>query len=221
MSPLFAAFAVIVAALTGWFIWCKRQNTRRAAEILNWIETTLGPHGRLESVVWLNASRFRTVLYLGGHSVFRRAAVRVDLTPRELPHRWIKHTLSGEQETVTFEADLETIPKFQLDLHNIKLFARTRPDLQPVGDGWQYEHTTPLIMTTRNEWSREISGVISALLHAREKHFLDLRFTPRSPHYTVKLPLDAISPSCTSRFEMASAIRELAVEASSYHGLNF
>jgi hypothetical protein len=188
---------------------------------LRWIETTLGGHGALESILWLRPSQFRIDLRLAPQSIFRNASVLVDLAPRELPHKWVRSIMLGIEETVTFEAEFEVAPHFDLNLHNLKLFARTRRDLEPIGKGWQFEQVTPLIMTTREEWRREVTGVMSALLHLREKQFIDLRFSPNPPHYIVTLPLGSIAPDCDARLQLASTIRELAVEASSYHGLNY
>lgn len=221
MLPLFLSITTLTALGAGWYAWCKRRSRFRAVEILRWIETTLGGHGALESIVWLCPSRFRIDLRLAPQSIFRNASVLVELAPRELPHKWIKSAMLGIEETVTFEAEFEVTPHFDLNLHNLRLFARTRRDLEPVGDGWQFEQVTPLIMTTREEWRREITGVMSALLHLREKQFIDLRFSPNPPHYVVALPLGSISPDCDARLQLASTIRELAVEASSYHGLNY
>ncbi len=221
MLPLILSVVILFAATACWYMWCKRNNRARAGEILGWIESTLGSHGDTDSVVWLGPSQFRIVLRMGSKTVFRRAAVLVELAPRELPNRWARSALRGEGETVTFEADFDVAPHFNLNLHNVKLFARTRRELKPTGNGWQFEQSTPLIMTTRNEWQREITGVISALLQLKEKDFLDLQFANKSPHYSVKLPLCAISPHSDTRLALATTIRELAVEASSYHGLSY
>jgi hypothetical protein len=222
MLPAAAAIvSVLIFAVAGWYVRCRRRNQARAAEILGWVESTLGRHGSMSSVLWERPSKFRVPLHTSETGMFRRAAVVVELLPRELPHRWINSALRGDEEKITFEADLESAPKFELDLHNLKLFARSRRDLQPTGSTWQYEQTVPLIMTTRNEWQKEITGLISAMLHVRDKQFIDLRFARKTPHYTVIMPLDSLAPSSAQRLELSSCIRELAAEATSYHGLSY
>jgi len=220
---LLAVFApiIVLAALFAWYCWCLRQHRERASEILGWIESTLGAHADFSSIEWLRPSQFRIALRVAPESVFRSAFVLVELAQRELPHDWARWIWRGDEETITFEADFEVAPRTALDLHSLKVFARTRRDLEPVGEGWQFEQVIPLIITTREEWQREVKGVVTALLHLKQKQFLNLRLAPNSPHYIVTLPLGAISPDCEARLELASTIRELAVEASSYHGLNY
>ncbi|MEO8727477.1 MAG: hypothetical protein ABI383_15295 [Acidobacteriaceae bacterium] len=212
---------VLAAALFAWYCWCLRQYRGRAAELLGWIESTLGAPADFSSIEWLGPSKFRVALRVAPESVFRRAAVLVKLVPRELPHHWGHWVWSGEEETASFEADFEVAPKIDIRLHTLKLFARTRPDLEPIGKGWQFDQVVPLVITTREEWQREVKGVVTSLLHIKQKQFLSLRLEPNSPHYVVTLPLGAISPECETRLQVASTIRELAVEASSYHGLNY
>jgi len=221
MVPTLVGIAVAVVALFAWYGWCKRKNQQRAHEILRWIESTLGTRSQMQSIDWLTPASFRVALRTAGDGVFRRAAVLVDLAPMHSPYAWLRRKLDSRQDTVTFEADLEASPRCMLDLHTYKLFARTRRDLQPEGAGWQFETTTPLVMTTRNEWQREVTGVISSLLQRKEKQFLDLRFAPESPNLSVTLPLGAIAPNAENRLEMATMIRELATEFSSSHGFSY
>ncbi len=221
-ASLALAFAAVALLLLGWFLWIRRSTRRRAAEVLTWIESTLGSHDHLPSVLWLTGSRFRVPLRTSAAGLFHRAFVLVTLAPSPTPFVWLRTSFTDpdEEETVTFEADLDLPPRCELDLRNYRLVARTRRDLEPAGEGWQYHSPTPMVLTSRSEWGRDVTAVISSLLELRNKHFLDLRFSPRSPHLSVTLPLQAISPASLTRLEMASAIRELAVEISSFHGLS-
>lgn len=220
------AFAAITLALLGWLLWVRHSTRRRAAEVLTWIESTLGSHGNLPSVQWLTGTRFRVRLRTSTAGLFNRAFVLVALAPPPTPLAWLRSAMNDaeeDDETVTFEADLDLPPRCELDLRNYRLVARTRRDLKPSPNtqGWQYFSPTPMVITSRSDWGREVTGVISSLLELRNKHFLDLRFSPHSPHLSVTLPLEAISPASLTRLEMATAIRELAVEVSSFHGLNY
>ena len=136
------------------------------------------------------------------------------MLPREFPLRWLLSHLHKEQETVTFEADLDLPPSFTLDLNNYRLYARTRKDLDPERPGWHYEQSTPFILTTRSDWRKEITGVITSLLSSGDRKFLNVSFRRTSPHFRAVLPLDAIAPGNPDRPQMFEALRELAARSS-------
>lgn len=113
-----------------------------------------------------------------------------------------------------FEADLDWAPPFSLELQSYRLFARTRKDLPPDAPGWDFEQTTPFILTTRKDWQREITSVITSLLSHPDRQFLSIAFSQKSPHFTATMALDSISPSSTCRTEIFDSLRELAAGAS-------
>jgi hypothetical protein len=221
MLSVCLAISLLILCWAGWYLWWKHSNRRRASEILQWVEATLGALETVEGVTWATASQFSVRLRMGAHSLFRNVRVKVELLPKHLPHKWLLATWRGMEETVRFEADFDTAPRFSLDLHNLRLFARTRRDLELSREGFQFESLTPLVLTTRTDWRREISGVLTALVQVREKGFTDLRFSRRTPHYVVVMPLQMLAPGSQMRFELAHTIREVAVEASSYHGQSY
>jgi hypothetical protein len=122
--------------------------------------------------------------------------------------------LKKAQETVVFQADLDWAPPFTLELQSYRLFARTRKDLPPDAPGWDFEQTTPFVLTTRKDWQREITAVITSLLSCPERQFLSIAFSRQSPHFTATLALDSIAPSSTCRTEIFDSLRELATGAS-------
>jgi hypothetical protein len=202
-----------VTALFVWHFCYSRVSRRRAMEVLGWIDALLCGQGHATGIRWESASRFEVPLRLRS-TTFRNANVRVRLAPRELPLNWLFGKLRKEQETMIFEADLDLAPPFSLELQSYRLFARTRKELKPDTPGWTFEQTTPFILTTRKDWQREITGVITSLLSCPDRQFLSIAFSRHSPHFQATLALDSISPQSDSRTAIFDSLRELATGSS-------
>jgi hypothetical protein len=205
--------AVGLSILVVWRFYCVRKAKRRAFQVLGWIESLLSGQGHVANIKWDSSCSFSVPLRLREHT-FRNATLRVHLIPRELPIQWIRAKVKDQQETLIFEADLDWAPPFSLELQACRLFARTRKDLTPDTPGWDFEQTTPFVLTTRKDWQKEITSVISSVLSCQERQFLSIAFSPESPHFTATLALDSISPTSPYRTEIFSSLRELATGAS-------
>ncbi len=205
--------ALAFCALFVWHYYFGRKSKSRALEVLGWIDSLLSGHGRVTGVIWQGSSSFYSPLHLRSNA-FRNASMHVNLTPRELPFRWLMGKLKNAQETVTFEADLDWAPTFSLELQSCRMFARTRKDLSPEDPGWQFEQSTPFILTTRKDWQKEITAVISNLVSSPERQFLTIAFRRESPHFSATLALDSIAPTSACRTEIFDSLRELATGAS-------
>lgn len=205
--------SVTTAALFLVHFYYSRKCRQRSMEVLGWIESLLCGQGHVAGIKWRNASSFCLPLRLRAHT-FRNASLRVNLIPRELPLSWIVKKLRNTQETLIFEADLDWAPPFTLELQSYRLFARSRKDLTAESPGWDFEQTTPFVLTTRKDWQKEITAVISSLLSCQERQFLSIGFRRHSPHFTATLALDSISPDSTARTEIFQSLRELAAGAS-------
>lgn len=204
------ASACVIAGLWYWF--AVRLNRRRAVEVLRWIEGALDGQGHVVGIRWITPSRFLVPLRLA--SGFRQAAVMVQLPPLEMPFQWLAAKLHKQEETLTFQADLEFPPSFSLEVQNHRWFARTDKDLKPNGKGWNFEQSGPFVLTTRMDWQREMSGVVNSLVSCRAKEFHNVVFRKDSPHFSATVPLDSISPNALCRYEVFSSLRELATAAS-------
>lgn len=200
-------------ALLVWRAIYARQSKQRACEVLEWIEVLLYGQGHPLGIKWEGASQFQVPLRLRSNT-FRNASLHVHLAPRNLPFSWIYRKLRNRPETLIFEADLDLAPPFSLELQSYRLFARTRKDLAPEAPGWNFEQATPFILTTRKDWQREITSVISSLLSCPERQFLSIAFRQHSPHFSATLALETISPECSARTEIFDSLRELATGAS-------
>jgi len=202
-----------LVVLVVWHFYHTRRLRQRAFQILGWIEELLCGHGHVTNIKWEKSSSFSLPLRLQTHT-FHNASLRVNLVPRELPLKWITAKLKEEQETLVFKADLDWAPPVNLELQSYRLFARSRKELSPDTPGWNFEQTTPFILTTRKDWQKEITSVISTVLSCQERQFLSIAFSPASPHFTATLSLDSIAPGSPYRNEIFSSLRELATGAS-------
>ena len=205
--------AMAVAALFLGHFYYSRKCRQRSMEVLGWIEALLCGQGHVAGIQWQSTSSFCLPLRLRAHT-FRNAILRVSLIPKELPLNWILRKLRKKQETLIFEADLDWAPPFSLELQSYRLFARSRKNLTAETPGWDFEQTTPFVLTTRKDWQKEITAVISSLLSCQDRQFLSIGFKQQSPHFTATLALDSISPSSTTRTEIFHSLRELAAGAS-------
>lgn len=213
IGPALLYLAIAVAALLAWHVYYARKSRKRAFEVLGWIEDLLCGHGHVAGVKWNGASSFQIPVKLRANA-FHNASLRVNLIPKELPLNWLVSKIKKSQETLMFEADLDWAPPFSLELQSYRLFARTRKDLPPDAPGWDFEQTTPFILTTRKDWQREITSVITSLLSHPDRQFLSIAFSQRSPHFTATMTLESIAPTSTCRTEIFDSLRELAAGAS-------
>lgn len=213
LVPFALSLLAAAAACCLWYVCCIRHARKRAIQVLGWIEGTLQGHGHVAGLEWQSPSRFQVPIHLRSN-IFHDASLIVQMFPREFPLRWLLSRLHKEQETVTFDADLDLAPGFSLDLHNYRMYARTRKDLDPEGSGWHYEQSTPFILTTRSDWRKEITSVITSLVSSGDRKFLNVSFRCTSPHFRAVLPLEAITPGNPDRPQMFETLRELAAGSS-------
>lgn len=205
---------MVVAACAAWYWLGLRYNRRRATQVLHWIEFALGGQGQATGVRWIAHSRFKVPLRLSC-GVFHRAALLVDLTPYEMPLRWLISRLSGQREVLIFQADMSVPPAFSLEVHNFRWFARSGRGAPSNRSSLEFEHSGPFVISTRMDWQKEISCAMSSLARGDNREFLDISFQRRSPHFSATLPLEAIAPGSPIRSSMLETMRELAAASSS------
>jgi len=213
LGSALVSLAVGLCALFAWHFFYARKSKRRAFEVLTWIEGLLCGQGHISGITWDGSSSFQLPVRFKSNA-FRNASLRVNLIPRELPLNWVISKVKNVQETLVFEADLDWAPPFSLELQSYRLFARTRKDLTPDAPGWQFEQATPFVLSTRKDWQKEITSVISNLLSCPDRQFLSIAFRQQSPHFIATLALDSIAPTSACRTEVFESLRELAAGAS-------
>lgn len=211
-AVMFAAIAVL--ASVAWYCAFSHYNRKRSRQVLQWIETAFAGRGGVVGVHWRSPGSFLAHLQLCPNSCFQQAAIEVALTPREVPFRWVTSRLRRVPESLTFEADLECAPSTGIEVHHHRWCGRTRRNLAVDGDGWNMQQITPLVITTRQDWEREITTMMSSLAASRQSELLNVSYRRTSPHFTATIALSAIAPGARAGNELFSVLEELAGGAS-------
>jgi len=201
------------AAMVAWYLFFRRYNRRQGEQVLAWIAATLDGSGEVMAVSWLGPSLLRVALRLDT-SLFQRPALTVRLVPRQMPLEWLRHWWRGEPATITWQADLDIPPSFNLQAGQHRWCGRSRKRLVPDRARWTFEPVTPLILTSRRSWPREVTAMMSTLLSCREREVLSLGFRSTSPHFSAVIPLACISPEGRAGGNIYETLRELAAGAS-------
>ncbi len=201
-----------VALVLLWYLWFRRQNHRKSIQVLQRIKTAFAGHAQIIGMRWTGSSRFAIRLRVLS-ALFQHASVLVDLYPRELPLNWLCSRLRKRKETLTFEAELECPPAFNLEVRNHRWCGRTKHFPQKRGR-IAVDHCGPYVLTTRNDWQREITTMMTALVASRDCDFLSVSFRRSSPHFSATVPLDSLSPESQCEAEIFDVLRELASCAS-------
>jgi len=204
------AGAVVVL---GWYLWFVRVNRARAVQVLAWVERAFDGQGQIAGVQWFGASKFQVRVRLSPN-LFRQTRLKVQLQPRQLPFAWFWAWLRRREETLTFEADLDCPPSFNLEVNNHRWCGRTRRRFPSKSENWVMERTGPFVITTRNDWQREITNMMNSLMASRECDCLRVSFSRNSPHFSAMVPLQSISPEAQSETNIFDVLRELATGAS-------
>lgn len=213
MSGTIAIDVVAGAALILlWYFVFLRYNRRKSIAVLQRIRIAFAGHAQIVGIRWTGASYFHIRLRVLSH-LFQHASIAVHLHPRELPLNWAWVRLKNRQETLTFEADLEFPPVFNLEVQNHRWCGRTRR-FPKDGSGIALEHCGPFVLTTRHDWQREITTMMNALVASRDSDFLSVSFRRTSPHFSATVSLDSLLPESDCEAQMFDVLRELASCAS-------
>lgn len=205
LGTVLIEIAASLAILAAWYLFVQHRNRKRAGEVVHWIKTAFAGHARVLGIHWTTASRFHVRLELPPN-LFPRAHITVQFVARELPLNWLLSVLRKQNETLTFEADLDSPPGFNLEVHNQRWHGQTRRRVNP--ERAIYEHCGPFVLTTRSEWQRDITVMMNALVASRDSDFLSVTFRKTSPHLSATVPLNSLA-ECGGN-DIFSVLRELA-----------
>ena len=197
-----------IAFLVAWYLLFLRYNRRQAVQALRRLRTAFAGEAQIIGVHWLTPSQLSVNLRVMG-TMFQSVTLRLQLLPRQLPFQWAWSRLAKRQETMTFEADLECPPSFNLDVQNQRWCGRTRKmprNLQRLA----VNHCGPFVVTTRNDWQRDITGMLGALVASRDYDFLSVTYRKTSPHLSVTMPLESIAAESECDAQLFEVLRELA-----------
>lgn len=183
-----------VACVTGWYLWAVKAQQNRAIKILHMIESSLTGKGHVTGLTWISPSDFEVPLRLF-HAGFKKATIRVQMNPIHWPLFWMwRRIKKNTDESLTFNADLDLQPTYNLQVKNMRWFARTSKNLDPGAKSWKFTANEPVVLTTRTEWSKELAATLQSVVCCEERDQLQLKFQKTSPHFSATLPLESISP---------------------------
>jgi hypothetical protein len=205
----------VVSATTAvvlWYFLFTRYNRRKGAVLLRWVEAACANRGRIVEMKWLSTSRLQVHLSFAAHW-FENARVTVKLLPRPIPIQWLMCLWRHQKETVTFEADLDDAPSFQLDISRHRWLTQKPKEVANPARNWIVSRPGPVVLTTRTEWTHELTPVVNTLMTSRGHNLLTVRFRPDSPNLAATIPLDALSDEETTA-AFLSALKDLATGSS-------
>jgi hypothetical protein len=210
LASLYLLAALGSAAI--WYLWSVRSNRVRAVQVLYWIENALDGQGHVTGIRWISISEFEVPVRLAS-KMFRRASVLVKISAYKKPISWFLAQLQEpEPETLTFQADFDLQPSFNLELQNRRWFARTQKNLDLETPGWEFEACLPVVLTTRLDWQRELTTAMQSVLAVEQRENMQVSFQSSSPHFSATLPLEAITPE--SHMPVFDLLKEIAARAS-------
>ncbi len=205
-----------VAVLALWYVVFSTYNRKKGAVALRWVQAACAGKGRVVESKWMGSSRLQARLHFPSRW-FENAHVTVKFQPRALPVQWLLSRWHGQQETLTFEADLGGSPSFHLEVVRHRWSAHNRGSISRKRDEreWDLYQPGPIILTTRTHWKQDPSAELSALMSARRQDILQVHFRPESPQFSATVHLEALAdPTAAASF--VSALREIAAGASAH-----
>lgn len=212
IGAIIVEIVVGVFLVSAWYLWFFRYNRRRSRALVQQIRNALGGHAQVAGIHWISPSRFHIRLSLHPE-IFRHCSVVVQLIPRELPLSWLVGWLRKQRETITFEADLDEPPSFNLEVHNQRWSGSSSRERKRKRSKLRYvECCGPYVLTTRTDWQQEITAMMNALVASRDSDFLTVSFSRKSPHFSASVPVASVSkpsPGC-SGYDMFDVLSELA-----------
>ena len=194
-----------------WYLVFARYNRRKGAVALRWVQIACRGRGKIVESRWAGNSKLQARFQFPSRW-FENARLTLSLRPRPLPVQWFLSHWRNQKETLTFEADLDCPPAFRLEVMNHRWCGHSNGKRNP-SRSWEISRPGPIVLTTRAEWTQELSPVVNALMASREQNFLKVDFRPDSPNFSATIDLAALNdPESASGF--FSVLRELAAGAS-------
>jgi hypothetical protein len=206
------AVGVAIAVVVVWYLLFTRYNRRRGALVLQWVEAACATRGRIVESKWLSTSRLQAHFSFASHW-FENARITIKLLPRPVPLQWVVCLWRRQRETLTFEADLDDSPNFHLEITRHRWLTQKAKEISSPERNWTISRPGPVVLTTRTEWTHELTPVVNTLMTSRGHNLLTVRFRPDSPNLAATIPLDALSDEETTA-SFLSVLRDLAAGSS-------
>ncbi len=212
MRLIVIAALCAVAVDVAWFLVFAHYNRRKGILVLRWVEAACATGGRVLDTKWLSKSCLQAHVSFAAQW-FENARVTVKLLPRPILIQWLVCLWRRQRETVTFEADLDDSPTFHLEISRHRWLTQKPKEVSSPARNWTLSKPGPVVLTTRTEWTHELTPVVNTLMTSRGHNLLTVRFRPDSPNLSATIPLDALSDEETTA-AFLSVLRDLAAGAS-------
>jgi hypothetical protein len=212
--------AAAVVILLAWYAGFVNYNRRRGAAVLQWIQGACLGKGRIQNTHWQSSSCLLNATLQLSSRWFEDIRLTIRLLPRPVPISWFLSRWRKQEETLTFEADMGFPPGFHMDVIRHRWSGHTsarksQRNLLKASETrtWSVVRTTPVVLTTKDDWPAELTPLVNALTSWREKEFLTVRFNPGSPHFTATVALQSLSDQ-NAAAGLLGLFRELAASSS-------
>lgn len=213
MGRLLLIYVGSVAGLVGlWYFCLAGYNRRRGMLALRKVEAACSHRARIVDAHWIGASRLQAHVRFAAHW-FENAKITIRLRPRPLPVLWLLSSWHKQRETVTFEADLDSAPGVQLDVFRHHWLSDSDRQMIRSSRNWTVTRSQPVVLTTSNQWRKELPPIVNTLMTSRGHSLLKVRLRSESPHIAATVDLDALSGEDAAA-GFLSVLRELATGAS-------
>ncbi len=200
------------ALLAVWYFCWTSYNRRKGDSAVQRLEAACAGQGRIAEKKWRNGRRLQAQLRIAAHWL-ASARITINLTPRAIPVQWLVALWRRQRETLTFEADLDYAPSLHLDLFHYRWVTHKHIRSSSITEEWSVSRPGPVVLTTRTQWSQELTPVVNTLMTSRGHNLLSVRFRHSSPHLSATIDLDALSDEQAAT-SFLNVLRELAAGVS-------
>ena len=189
----FAIDALIASALLAFWYWAwVEYNRRRARRVLEWVQAACLGKARVLQTRWANATQLQARVAFSAEWL-ENARLTVELLPRPIPLKWLLSLCRHQKETLTFEADLDYVPGFNLEIYRHRWMAHTGKAAELDPQHWHITRPGAIVLTTRASFPQEVAPIVNTLLTSRKHELVSVCFHPHSPHLVATVALDALS----------------------------
>jgi len=144
------AIAALCATIVDvvWFLIFSHYNRRKGTLVLRWVEAACSTRGRLLQSHWLSRSCLQAQVSFAAHW-FENAKVTIRLLPRPLLVQWLVCLWRRQRETVTFEADLDDHPGFNLEISRHRSLPARPNEISDRSRNATLARAAPVVLTQR------------------------------------------------------------------------
>jgi hypothetical protein len=210
IEALVAGFAGLL--VFAWYAMGIRYNRRKGTQALLRFEAACSENGRVVDSHWGSLSQLNARFRFAAHW-FENAHVTIKLVPRPLPIHWILSIWRKQKETLTFEADLEGPNSLSLELLRHRWVTHKHIQASSQSQNWSIARPGPVILTTRTQWTQELTPIVNTLMTSRGHNLLSVRFRRQSPQLAATIDLDTLTDE-EAAIGFLGVLRELASSAS-------